>query len=150
MWLGNKCFINSRLWVFSGTLFFPASLKSRDPSRSLPLKPPRRTARKGQQQLDGMGNQRARSRGLRHGTRNMFSRPFRKKGTLNATTFLRTFRVSTASRIASRDPPAEDVRRARRAHLESGRLSTHLDVIGACRSDVPIARAAAERDEPKY
>ena len=40
-----------------------------------------------------MGNQRARSRGLRHGTRNMFSRPFRKKGTLNATTFLRTFRV---------------------------------------------------------
>jgi len=97
-----------------------------------------------------MGNQRARSRGLRHGTRNMFSRPFRKKGTLNATTFLRTFRVSTASRIASRDPPAEDVRRARRAHLESGRLSTHLDVIGACRPDVPIARAAAERDEPEY
>jgi len=40
-----------------------------------------------------MGNQRARSRGLRHGTRNMFSRPFRKKGMLNATTFLRTFRV---------------------------------------------------------
>ena len=40
-----------------------------------------------------MGNQRARSRGLRHGTRNMFSRPFRKKGTLNATTFLRTFHV---------------------------------------------------------
>ena len=40
-----------------------------------------------------MGNQRARSRGLRHGTRNMFSRPFRKKGALNSTTFLRTFRV---------------------------------------------------------
>ena len=40
-----------------------------------------------------MGNQRARSRGLRHGTRNMFSRPFRKKGPNNATTYLRTFRI---------------------------------------------------------
>ena len=97
-----------------------------------------------------MGNQRARSRGLCHGTRNMFSRPFRKKGTLNATTFLRTFRVSAASRIVSRDPPAEDVRRPRRARLESERLSIHPDVISACRPDVLIARAAAERDEPEY
>ena len=40
-----------------------------------------------------MGNQRARSRGLRHGTRNMFSLPFRKKGPRNATTYLRTFRI---------------------------------------------------------
>ena len=34
----------------------------------------------------------------------MFSRPFRKKGTLNATTFLRTFRVS------ARDADAGDAR----------------------------------------
>ena len=40
-----------------------------------------------------MGNQRARSRGLRHGTRSVFSRGFREHGTLNATTYLRTFRV---------------------------------------------------------
>jgi hypothetical protein len=41
-----------------------------------------------------MGNQRARSRGLRHGTRNMFTRGFRQNGPKNATTYLRTFRVS--------------------------------------------------------
>ena len=40
-----------------------------------------------------MGNQRARSRGLRHGTRNMFTRGFRQNGPNNATTYLRTFRV---------------------------------------------------------
>ena len=40
-----------------------------------------------------MGNQRARSRGLRHGTRNVFSRGFREKGRNNTTTYLRTFRV---------------------------------------------------------
>ena len=40
-----------------------------------------------------MGNQRARSRGLRHGTRNVFSRGFREKGANNTTTYLRTFRV---------------------------------------------------------
>ena len=40
-----------------------------------------------------MGNQRARSRGLRHGTRNLFSRGHREHGTLNTTTYLRTFRV---------------------------------------------------------
>ena len=43
-----------------------------------------------------MGNQRARSRGLRHGTRNMFTRGFRQNGPKNATTYLRTFRVSDA------------------------------------------------------
>ena len=40
-----------------------------------------------------MGNQRARSRGLRHGTRNMFTRGFRQNGPKNATTYLRTFRI---------------------------------------------------------
>ena len=43
-----------------------------------------------------MGNQRARSRGLRHGTRNMFTRGFRQNGPKNATTYLRTFRVRDA------------------------------------------------------
>jgi hypothetical protein len=38
---------NSRLWDFLRHAFFPASLKSRDPSLHRPLKPPRRTARKG-------------------------------------------------------------------------------------------------------
>ena len=50
-----------------------------------------------------MGNQRARSRGLRHGTRNMFTRGFRQNGPKNATTYLRTFRVSdTESAFCSR------------------------------------------------
>merc|ERR1711874_211645 len=40
-----------------------------------------------------MGNQRARSRGLRHGTRNKLSRPFRGKGTINMSTYLRPFKV---------------------------------------------------------
>tara|TARA_B110000977_G_scaffold129594_1_gene165260 strand:+ start:2760 stop:2993 length:234 start_codon:yes stop_codon:yes gene_type:complete len=60
-------------------------------ARSIRLSKPRVDVRRFSKKY-GMGNQRARSRGLRHGTRNMFSRPFRKKGTLNATTFLRTFR----------------------------------------------------------
>lgn len=67
-----------------------------------------------------MGNQRARSRGLRHGTRNMFSRAFRKKGPNNAETYLRTFRVSASAvsrpggppLLSSREP--RDLARARR------------------------------------
>ena len=47
-----------------------------------------------------MGNQRARSRGLRHGTRNMFTRGFRQNGPNNATTYLRTFRVRRRVRKA--------------------------------------------------
>mmetsp|Transcript_32775 Transcript_32775/g.39664 ORF Transcript_32775/g.39664 Transcript_32775/m.39664 type:complete len:168 (+) Transcript_32775:50-553(+) len=40
-----------------------------------------------------MGNQRARSRGLRHGTRNKLSRPFRGKGVIPMSTYLRCFKV---------------------------------------------------------
>jgi len=40
-----------------------------------------------------MGNQRARSRGYRHGTRNVFSRPFRQKGLINLTTYLREYKL---------------------------------------------------------
>ena len=69
-----------------------------------------------------MGNQRARSRGLRHGTRNMFSRPFRKKGALNSTTFLRTFRVRDfphpAFALRKRPPARHETTRATRPRCE--------------------------------
>lgn len=40
-----------------------------------------------------MGNQRARSRGLRHGTRNKLSRAFRKKGVIPMSVYLRNYKV---------------------------------------------------------
>jgi hypothetical protein len=72
-----------------------------------------------------MGNQRARSRGLRHGTRNMFSRPFRKKGALNSTTFLRTFRVRDfphpAIALRKHPPARHETLRAKHPRRAMGR-----------------------------
>ena len=106
----------SRLWVFSGTLFFPASLKSRDPSNSHPLKPPRRTARKGQQQLDGMGNQRPLARSSPWHAQHV-QPPLPQEGHAERDHLPPHLPVSTASRIASRDPPADATRQARTSRV---------------------------------
>jgi hypothetical protein len=44
-----------------------------------------------------MGNTRARPRGLRHSTRYLFSRDFRRKGFVPLSTYMRTYKVLPSS-----------------------------------------------------
>ena len=93
-----------------------------------------------------MGNQRARSRGLRHGTRNMFSRAFRKKGPNNAETYLRTFRVRAPSRIDFPGPAA--LRCSRVASPVTSRARDDASEEYAAASAVERARTSRPHHRP--